>query len=202
MYFVLASPTDLPIFVEKMFRSILISFLFTLVFSCSQKGEVNNQPTTSFFSVIDFMEEEKNWMVNNKISLTKILSLNGEMDTLYIGQPNFASELDVFIKSDINRPSLFDKYSVDSISSSGKLHKITYTAKDEKVNTRKLSIQFDSQNKVESIDIRLFNGSPITKNVQHLTYKPYNGYVIKDEQYFMGNKDEIMVEGSFKQKRR
>ncbi|MEY3079936.1 MAG: hypothetical protein RL086_1107, partial [Bacteroidota bacterium] len=25
---------------------------------------------------------------------------------------------------------------------------------------------------------------------------------IKDEQYFMGNKDEIMVEGSFKQKRR
>jgi hypothetical protein len=81
MYFVLASPTDLPIFVEKMFRSILISFLFTLVFSCSQKGEVNNQPTSSFFSVIDFMEEEKNWMVNNKISLTKILSLNGETDT-------------------------------------------------------------------------------------------------------------------------
>ena len=27
-------------------------------------------------------------------------------------------------------------------------------------------------------------------------------YKIKDEQYFMGNKDEIMVEGFFKQKRR
>lgn len=141
-------------------------------------------------------------MVNNKISLTKILSLNGEMDTLNVDQPNFASELDVFIKSDINRTSLFDKYSVDSISSSGKLYKITYTAKDEKVNTRKLSIQFDSQNKVESIDIRLFNGSPITKNVQHLIYRPNIGYKIKDEQYFMGNKDEIMVEGFFKQKRR
>ena len=202
MYFVLASPMDLPIFVEKMFRSILITFLFTLIFSCSQKGEVNNQPTSSFFSLIDFMEEEKNWMVNNKISLTKTLSLNGETDTLYIDQPNFASELDVFIKSDINRPSLSDKYSVDSIFSSGKLYKITYTAKDEKVNTRKLSIQFDSHNKVVLIDIRLFNGSPITKNVQHLIYRPKAGYVIKDEQYFMGNKDEIMVEGSFKQKRR
>ncbi|MEY4259746.1 MAG: hypothetical protein RL656_719 [Bacteroidota bacterium] len=75
---------DLPIFVEKMFRSILISFLFTLIFSCSQKGEVNNQPSSSsFFSMIDFMEEEKKWMVNDKISLTKILSLNGEKDTIY-----------------------------------------------------------------------------------------------------------------------
>ena len=202
MYFVLASPLDLPIFVEKMFSSILMYLLFTLIFSCSQKGEVNNQPTSSFFSMIDFMAEEKNWMGNNKISLTKTLSLNGETDTLYIDQPNFASELDVFIKSDINRPSLSDKYSVDSIFSSGKLYKITYTAKDEKVNTRKLSIQFDSHNKVVLIDIRLFNGSPITKNVQHLIYRPKAGYVIKDEQYFMGNKDEIMVEGSFKQKRR
>lgn len=152
--------------------------------------------------MIDFMEEEKNWMVNNKISLTKTLSLNGETDTLYIDQPNFASELDVFIKSDINRPSLSDKYNVDSLVSSGKLYKIIYIAKDEKVNTRKLSIQFDSQNKVGLIDIRLFNGSPITKNVQHLIYRPKAGYVIKDEQYFMGNKDEIMVEGFFKQKRR
>ena len=202
MYFVLASPLDLPIFVEKMFRSILMYLLFTLIFSCSQKGEVNNQPTSSFFSLIDFMEEEKNWMVNNKIYLTKTLSLNGETDNLYIDQPNFASELDVFIKSDINRPSLSDKYSVDSIFSSGKLYKITYTAKDEKVNTRKLSIQFDRHNKVGLIDIRLLNGSPITKNVQHLIYRPKAGYVIKDEQYFMGNKDEIMVEGSFKQKRR
>jgi hypothetical protein len=202
MYFVLASPMDLPIFVEKMFRSILISFLFTLIFSCSQKGEVNNQPSSSFFSMIDFMEEEKKWMVNDKISLTKILSLNGETDTLYIVEPNFASELDVFIKSDINRPSLSDKYSVDSIFNLGKLFKIIYTAKDEEVNTRKLSIQFDSQNKVGLIDIRLFNGSPITKNVQHLIYRPNIGYKIKDEQYFMGNKDVIMVKGFFKQKRR
>lgn len=152
--------------------------------------------------MIDFMEEEKKWMVNDKISLTKILSLNGETDTLYIDQPNFTSELDVFIKSDINRTSLSGKYSVDSLVSSGKLYKIIYIAKDEKVNTRKLSIQFDSQNKVERIDIRLFNGSPITKNVQHLIYRPNIGYIIKDEQYFMGNKDEIMVEGFFKQKRR
>jgi len=202
MYFVLASPMDLPIFVKKMFRSILISFLFTLVFSCSQKGEVNSQLPSSFFSMIDFMEEEKKWMVNDNISLTKILSLNGETDTLYIMQPNFASELDVFIKADINRPALSDKYRVDSIFSSGKLYKITYTAKDEKMTTRKLSVQVDNQNKVVFIDIRLFNGSPITKNVQHLIYRPNNGYVIKNEQYFMGNKDEIMVEGFFKQKRR
>ena len=202
MYFVLASPMDLPIFVKKMFRSILMSLLFIVVFSCANNGEVNNQPSSTFFSMIDFMEEEKKWMVNDKISLTKILSLNGETDTLYIVQPNFTSELDVFIKSDINRTSLSDKYSVDSLVSLGKLYKIIYIAKDEKVNTRKLSIQFDSQNKVERIDIRLFNGSPITKNVQHLIYRPNIGYKIKDEQYFMGNKDEIMVEGFFKQKRR
>ena len=202
MYFVLASPMDLPIFVKKMFRSILIYFLFTLVFSCSQKGEVNNQPSSTFFSMLDFMENEKKWMVNDKISLTKILSLNGETDTLFVEQPDFELELDVFIKADINRPALSDKYSVDSIFRSDKLYKITYTAKDEKLKTRKLSVRFDSQNKVVNVDIRLFNGSPITKNVQHLIYRPNNGYVIKNEQYFIGNKDEIKVEGFLKQKRR
>ena len=202
MYFVLASPMDLPIFVEKMFRSILISLFFMLVFSCSQKEEMNSQLPSSFFSMIDFMEDEKKWMVNDKISLTKILSLNGETDTLYVQQPDFELELDVFINADINKPALSDKYSVDSIFRSDKLYKITYTAKDEKLKTRKLSVRFDSQNKVVNVDIRLFNGSPITKNVQHLIYWPNNGYVIKNEQYFMGDKDEIMVEGFFKQKRR
>lgn len=152
--------------------------------------------------MIDFMKEEKKRMVNDKISLSKILSLNGETDTLYLVQPDFESELDVFIKSDINRPAFSDKYSVDSIFSSGKLYKITYTAKIDKVKTRKLRVQFDGQNKVVLVDIRLINGSPINKNVQHLIYRPNLGYIIKDEQYFMGNKDEIMVEGFFKQKRR
>lgn len=152
--------------------------------------------------MIDFIEEEEKRMVYNKVSLSKILTLNGETDTSFIAQPNFASELDVLIKSDINRPAFSDKYSVDSTFSSGKLNKIIYTAKDEKVKTRKLSIQFDSQNNVILIDVRLFNGNPITKNVQHLMYRPGVGYLIKDEQYFIGNKDEIMVEGFFKQKRR
>lgn len=193
---------DLPIFVKKMFRSILIFLLFIVVFSCSNNGKVNNQPSSSFFSMIDFMEDEKNWMVNDKISLIKILSLNGETDTIYVEQPDFELELDVFINADINKPALSDKYSVDSIFRSEKLYKITYTAKDEKLKTRKLSVRFDDQNKVVNIDIRLFNGSPITKNVQHLIYRPNYGYVIKNEQYFMGDKDVIKVEGFFKQKRR
>ena len=65
--------------------------------------------------MIDFMEAEKKWMVNDKISLTKILSLNGETDTLNVKQPDFELELDVFINADINKPALSDKYSVDSI---------------------------------------------------------------------------------------
>ncbi|MFO0468332.1 MAG: hypothetical protein ACK5ZX_03385 [Bacteroidota bacterium] len=185
-----------------MFRSILIFLLFIVVFSCSNNGKVNNQPSSSFFSMIDFMEDEKKWMVNDKISLIKILSLNGETDTIYVEQPDFELELDVFINADINKPALSDKYSVDSIFRSEKLYKITYTAKDEKLKTRKLSVRFDDQNKVVNIDIRLFNGSPITKNVQHLIYRPNYGYVIKNEQYFMGDKDVIKVEGFFKQKRR
>ena len=193
---------DLPIFVEKMFRSILISLFFMLVFSCSQKEEVNSQLPSSFFSMIDFMEEEKKWMVNDKISLTKILSLNGETDTLYVEQPDFELELDVFINADINKPALSDKYNVDSIFRSDRLYKIAYIAKDKKMKTRKLSVWFDSQNKVVNVDIRLFNSSPISKNVQHIIYQPNNGYVIKNEQYFMGDKEEIMVEGFFKQKRR
>lgn len=146
----------------------------------------------------DFMEREIKWLINDKISLTKILSLNGKSDTLNVKYPDFELELDVFKNADINKPALSDKYTVDSIFSSDKLYKIRYTAKSDKLKIRKLSVQFDGQNKVVFVDIRSFNGSPMTKNVQYLTYQPNSGYVIKNEQYFMGNKDEIIVEGLFK----
>jgi len=73
-----------------------------------------------------------------------------------------------------------------------------YIPKDKKLHTQKLSIHFNSSGKVFLIDAFLFNGSPITKNVQHLVYKPGFGYKIIDNQYFMGKKDEIKVEGFFK----
>jgi hypothetical protein len=66
------------------------------------------------------------------------------------------------------------------------------------LRTQKLSIQYNTLGKVASIDVQLYNGSPITKNVQHLIYKPTFGYQIIDNQYFMGDKDEIKVEGFFK----
>ncbi len=181
-----------------MFRlTIIISFLF-VSWSCSN-NEIKSKPhNISFFSLVDFISEEQSKMKKEKTSLVKILQLNGKRDTLVINRPNFEDELDVFNKADINRPAISDKYRIDSFIQEGSLYKVLYTSKDKKLHTQKLSIHFNSSGKVFLIDAFLFNGSPITKNVQHLIYKPGFGYKIIDNQYFMGKKDEIKVEGFFK----
>lgn len=189
---------DLPIFVKKMFRLTFIAFLLISSLSCSTKELESGQSNVSFFSLIDFISMEKNNMVKDKTKLIKVLHLNGKRDTLVLDQPNFGNELDVFIKADINKPALSDKYAIDSLLKKGRLFKVLYTSKDKKLRTQKLSIQYNTLGKVASIDVQLYNGSPITKNVQHLIYKPTFGYQIIDNQYFMGNKDEIKVEGFFK----
>jgi hypothetical protein len=198
MKFVLASPMDLPIFVKKMIRLTFIAFLLINSLSCSTKELKSGQTNLSFFSLIDFMSLEQKEMLKDKTRLIKVLHLNGKRDTLVLDRPNFENELDVFKKADINKPALSDKYAIDSVLQKGQLFKVIYTSKDKKLLTQKLSIQYNALGKVVSIDVQLYNGSPITKNVQHLIYKPTFGYQIIDNQYFMGNKDEVKVEGFFK----
>jgi hypothetical protein len=198
MKFVLASPMDLPIFVKKMYRLTSIIFILIGFLSCSTK-EINSNPSkVTFFSLVDFVSGEKKKLVREKTTLVKILQLNGKRDTLFLNRPDFEIELDVFIKADINKPALSDKYRIDTILQKGKLLKIIYSSKDKRLHTQKLSIHYNSLGKVYLIDAYLFNGSPITKSVQHLIYKPDFGYQIYDNQYFMGNKDEMKVDGFFK----
>lgn len=201
MNFVLASPSDLPIFVKKMFRLIFSAFLVTGILSCSSKELTTGRSDIAFFSLADFIKEEQESMKKEGIMLIKMLELNGKKDTIIFNQPDFENELDLFVKADINKPALSDKYRIDSIFQHGNLFKVLYTSKDKKLYTQRLSIQYNDNGKVASLDIRLFNGSPITVNVQHLVFRPAIGYQIMDNQYVMGKKEVIKVVGSFKQKR-
>ena len=201
MNFVLASPSELPIFVKKMFRLTFSAFLITSMLSCSSKELTTSRSDIAFFSLADFIKEEQEAMKKEGIMLIKMLELNGKKDTIILNQPDFENELDLFVKADINKPALSDKYRTDSIFQYGHLFKVLYTSKDEKLYTQRLGIQYHANGKVAGIDIQLYNGSPITVNVQHLVLKPFIGYQIIDNQYVMGKKEVIKVVGSFKQKR-
>jgi hypothetical protein len=201
MRFLLAPPSDLPIFVKKMIRLTFITFLIIGHLSCSSKKPNPDRSTITFFSLADFIKEEQAWLKKEGIILIKILTLNEKRDTIKLYQPDFERELDLFLKADINKPALSDKYSIDSVFHHGNLFKVLYTSKDKKVYTQRLSIQYNTRGKVAVVDIRLYNGSPLTVNVQHLVFRPTKGYQISDNQYFMGKKEAIKVVGLFKQKR-
>lgn len=201
MNFVLASPSELPIFVKKMFRLTFSAFLITSMLSCSSKELTTSRSDIAFFSLADFIKEEQEAMKKEGIMLIKMLELNGKKDTIILNQPDFENELDLFVKADINKPALSDKYRTDSIFKHGYLFKVLYTSMDKKLYTQRLGIQYHANGKVAGIDIQLYNGSPITVNVQHLVLRPFIGYQIIDNQYVMGKKEVIKVVGSFKQKR-
>jgi hypothetical protein len=180
-----------------MFRFLFFVSLSVVFWSCSSEELNTRQAGPPLFSLADFISKEKENMVKSNTGLIKILELNGKKDTLILEKPDFAKELEVFIKADINRPASSDQYNIDSTYLRESLLKVTYSALDKKLLTQKLSIQFNSEGKVNRIVVRLFNGNLLAKSSQQLMYQPGIGYQIKDLQYFFGDKDEVKVEGSF-----
>jgi len=134
-----------------------------------------------FFDLKGFFQKEKAHL--EKInSFKKIVSIDGVSEEKTLTKLDFEKELSIFIASDINRPAWSDKYKVDStFTEKNQLTKLTYTALDNSLKTKVLTIDF-LNNIASKIAIEKSTDNTIAQSKQFLTYNIGKGYTIQSEQ--------------------
>lgn len=127
------------------------------------------------------MESEIDRLQSQKPSVSKVLEINDKREEISADSIDYAQELSIFSKADINKVSWIEKYAADTTMESGQMRKVVYTALDEDLKTRKIEIDLSSGSPQE---IRIQNRmrSPILKAWQRMVYRPGRGFEIEQEQ--------------------
>lgn len=173
-------------------------FLLVILVFGSCISDNNDAPSQGrqFFDARDYFQKESERLNMNKDSVAKILFINDTRDVL-ITKVDFKKELDAFVKSNINKSSLLDKYTVDSVYfSNQQLKKETYTAIDTSLRTRNFTVEYDSLG-IEEISIINISSNLIIGSTQSLRYRPDKVYSITNVQETIGSgKTSIKIEVS------
>ena len=173
-------------FSSNSFTSALLVILLFLVFSstgCDVSASVDNprKEDNRYFDLKGFIGSEIT-RLSNESNFTKAVYVNGEKEEKVIEKLDLENELKPFSDSDINKPSWSDKYEVDSlIDETGKLIKLNYKAKDEKLRTQFLSVSYQNE-VVSEIVIKNQSMSSVAEVIQLLSYKPEKGFIIESTQ--------------------
>lgn len=163
----------------KTIKSCCFLLLVLIGVACQQEAQLP-MDNTQFFDLKAFFEKEQKQLTSiNRI--IKKATVDGKVEEKTVNSINFEEELALFVDSDINKISWLDKYTVDSTFTNQVLSSISYQAKDEKLKTNLLAIQFE-QDKVSHIKIIRKTSSIAAQLEQELTYTPLKGYTINSRQ--------------------
>ncbi|MEM6700373.1 MAG: hypothetical protein AAF599_18355, partial [Bacteroidota bacterium] len=152
----------------------------------------------NYFDLQKFFEQQINTTRAQNFDYLKKITINDAIEENQFDTLNINEELNIFIKNNINRPSLIGRYEVDSIlNNQQQLTALNYRTLDEKLPVKTLDIQFDKQQQVAKIEVKTANESRLIDVQSTAIYQPNKGYKINNHQEIMlfGAQDmEIEVE--------
>lgn len=129
--------------------------------------------------------------------VTKSTTINGRTEVQTVSGLDYATELAPFLSADINRPAWLDQYRTDSLHRDGQLQKLTYTALDDDLFTRRVVISFDGD-AVDSIHIIKLSELMIADTRRELRYVPATGYSIRGAQkVLLASDNSIAIDVTF-----
>ena len=181
-------------------RLYIVFLGFMVLVSACQEVDTPIQQSDNpaiFFDLDNFFQQEKA-RLEKVSSFTKTVSINGVSETKELTALDLDNELSIFIASDINRPAWSDKYKVDSLLSTTKqLNQLIYTALDETLKTKKLTVSFQN-NQVANIAIEKATDNAVAQSKQSLTYTVDKGYAIQSQQALsLSEAKTILVQVNF-----
>ena len=186
---------------EKLNKVILgvfpVIFMLAFLLSCQSDVKEGKKGKKSFFDIKAYFESETQRLTNgNKVK--KIVAVGDKKEERVLDSINYRQELGIFSTSDINRPAWSDRYKTDSIFNDNKeLIRLDYTANDEKLKTRKISIEFEKQT-VVGVFIENNTTSTVASSRQVLTYRPTTGYIIESHQNAaLADDQDFLIEVQF-----
>lgn len=167
-------------------------FMLTFLLSCQTGIKQEKKGRKSFFDLKAYFESETQRLTNGN-RVKKIVAVGNKKEERVLDSINYRQELGIFSTSDINRPAWAGRYKTDSIFNDNKeLIRLDYTANDEKLKTRKISIDFEEQT-VVGVFIENNTTSSIASSRQTLTYRPTTGYIIESHQNAALTDDQVFL---------
>jgi hypothetical protein len=154
--------------------------------------------TKKYFDLKAYFQKEVVRLTKNPPEIKKVVQVNGEREERTIDSIDFKKELSPFFDADINRAAWSDKYKTDSIFNDRKtLTQIVYTALDDKLITRKISLNFES-NMMQKVIVVNNASSMVASTQQKLQYAPKEGYFIESYQKVaLGKENFFLIEVLF-----
>lgn len=168
--------------------------LFILIFSsCQSDKKKEESRQINYFDIQTYFKEKASELAKKNASVNKQITVNKLTERQKLKIANWEEELSLFIKSDINKIAWKNSYLKDSTAL-----KVIYTAKDEQLKTKKITIILSEQQLVKQIIINNVVDNILYHGTEDLTYTPNQNYEIKKHQkvFLMGEKN-YLIKGVF-----
>lgn len=160
-------------------------FLFCIVLACDPSDGTSPSSAQGFFDLKGYMEQEISRLGQEQPSVRKEIRLQDQSEVKTFDSLDYAKELAMFIKADINKVAWLDKYTVDTLWAEEEQQQIAglvYSANSEGLKTQELKVDFDAEGAVREIYVKLGTESLVADVYQELTYQPDSGYRLLSEQ--------------------
>jgi hypothetical protein len=167
---------------------VLACFCAMIFVACQVDPQAPESNHKRFFDLEEYFAKEA-VRLGEIGKARKTVFVGGKKEVLVLDSIGFGRDLQVFSKSDINRPAWSDKYAIDSIFSQNTLAELRYHSKDDNLKTQSIVIDFDDF-MVSKIVVENNASSFFASSSQLLTYEPQHGYSIKSEQKVASNQGE------------
>lgn len=150
--------------------------------SCQNKVEPQMNSVT-YFDTQEYMQAEIKYLNDNQNTLQKIIYADNTVDSLFIQQPDWQKELQIFASANINKPTLYKTYSVDTIGNS-----IQYKSLESKNKVEFLMVTYATTNwqTVSKLTINKRQENFINRSSEYLIYQPKQSYSIHIKQNVIG----------------
>lgn len=162
--------------------------------SCGAQSRNDYDPDTSYWSINQFIIDQYNLLVGEPIALTKIVTLNEQVDTTYIplDEVDWATIFKVFGATDISDPKYYNLYNYSHFDDNFlEMSTMSYTAKDPGLYVQRLDINYDNETrKISLIYIETSENNMMHDKQQKLSYYVRDKIIIQESERSKFSKDK------------
>lgn len=178
--------------VQKELKYLLYYLLvIAILISCNYFPSNQNKDLVKYFDLEEYFNDEISRLKEEKLYLVKQFELNDsdETDTLLV--IDWEKELSFFKDANINKPTLYGLYNVDTIIHSALNFSILYKAAEHSLKTQIIKITYN-KGRINSIRIENQVDNIFYSATEMLKYVSGEQYQIRKTQHIIGTKQENM----------
>jgi len=176
----------------SLYRQVLTSFILLYATSCTEDKKAPDGQN-AYFDIGGFFTTEAARLNRQAPQILKHVNHNGKIEEKTLKVTDWKQELDLFISSDINKPSWKNSYTIEKDK-----NVTTYMALDTSLKVRKIRLQRNGKT-ISSIEITSRVNNEIYTSAETLSYYPDSLYTINKEQNVKGlGNNTYKIEGKIK----